>query len=161
MLLNRQLQKTLLSAAAVEFPAPLLPGFTIDLSDRDVVRNLVYLEQHELVTLSKARLNNGHFAIGSVEATAKGMDFLQKDGGLSAILGVVTVRLHDDTIKDLLSMKIQDSDLPPAEKQRWIDQLRELPAETTKHIVLKLVDLGLEKAPDALSTIGRLIGLGL
>jgi hypothetical protein len=122
------------------------------------VRNLVYLEAHGLVRLVKAQLNSGAYSVGLATATEKGMDFLEEDGGLSAILGVVTVKLHDDTIKDLLALKIQESDLPPAEKQRWIDQLRELPAETTKHVVLKLVDLGLEKAPDALNAIGKLLG---
>lgn len=83
---------------------------------------------------------------------------------MGAILGVVTIRLHDDTIKELIQAKILRSDLPETEKKRYLDQLRELPAETTKHLVLKLVDLGLEKGPEAIATIGtylaRIPGLG-
>lgn len=161
MTLNRSLQKQLLSIAAVKFPAPVLHGDGIEFADAATVRNLVYLEEHGLLRLHKSSLNSGEIVVGAVHATAKGMDFIEEDGGLSAILGVVTVKLHDETIKDLLAMKIQESDLPQAEKQRWLDQLRELPAETTKHLVLKLVDLGLEKAPDALSAIGRLLGFAL
>ncbi|GAA4419878.1 hypothetical protein [Acidovorax lacteus] len=151
----------MLAIAASKYPAPVLADDGIDFSNSDCIRNLVYLEEHDLLRLFKSELMSGDVVVGSVQATAKGMDFLEEDGGLSAILGVVTVKLHDETIKDLLALKIQESDLPPTEKQRWLDQLRELPAETTKHLVLKLVDLGLEKAPDALSAIGRLLGVAL
>lgn len=85
------------------------------------------------------------------------MDFLADDGGLSAILGVVTIKLHDDTIKALIEGRILQSDLPEPEKKRFLAQLRELPAETTKHLVLKLVDLGLDKAPTAIETIGTFL----
>lgn len=159
MRLNRALQLEMLTKLADKYPEPLFKGAGIEYESPDVVRNLVYLEAHGLVTLSKAQMNSGAFAVGLATATEKGMDFLEEDGGLSAILGVVTVKLHNETIKDLLALKIQESSLPQAEKQRWLDQLRELPVETTKHLVLKLVDLGLEKAPDALSAIGRLLGL--
>lgn len=161
MTLNRQLQRQLLAAAAAKYPAPLLEDEGVVLEDPAAVINLVYLEEHALLRLVKSQYADGTVSVGAVYATAKGLDFLQEDGGLSAILGVVTVKLHDETIKDLLALKIQESDLPQAEKQRWLDQLRELPAETTKHLVLKLVDLGLEKAPDALSAIGRLLGFAL
>lgn len=161
MRLNRALQLQLLTALADRYPEPVFKDTNIEYDSKDVVRNLVYLEAHGLVTLTKAQMHSGEYVVGLATATQKGMDFLEEDGGLSAILGVVTVKLHDDTIKDLLALKIQESDLPPAEKQRWIDQLRELPAETTKHVVMKLVDLGLEKAPDALSAIGKVMGLVL
>ena len=85
------------------------------------------------------------------------MDFLADDGGLSAILGVVTIKLHDDTIKSLIESKILESDLPEPEKKRFLDHLRELPGEATKHLVLKLVDLGLEKAPTAIEVIGKVL----
>ncbi|CAN7314411.1 hypothetical protein [Acidovorax delafieldii] len=161
MTLNRQQQRRLLAAAAKRYPQPLLSGAEVTLQSPEAIVNLVYLEEHALLRLKKSVNAFGEVSIGAAYATAKGLDFLQEDGGLSAILGVVTVKLHDETIKDLLAMKIQESDLPQAEKQRWLDQLRELPAETTKHLVLKLVDLGLEKAPDALSAIGRLLGFAL
>ena len=69
-----------------------------------------------------------------------------------------TVRLHDDTVKALIAERIKSSDLPPEEKKRWLDSLRELPGETTKHLVLKLVDLGLDQAPAAIAAIGKWLG---
>jgi hypothetical protein len=82
------------------------------------------------------------------------LDFLEDDGGLSAVLGVQTIKIHDDTIKDLIEAKILVSDMPQEDKKRFIAKLKELPAETTKHLVLKLVDLGIEKAPGAIGVLG-------
>jgi len=89
--------------------------------------------------------------------TASGLDFLAEDGGLSAILGVVTIKLHDDTIKELIGLRIQESELPPSDKKRFLDNLRELPGETTKHLVMKLVDMGLEATPQALALLGKVL----
>ena len=157
MRLDRTLQLNLLLQIADQYPGPLLQGMGLDFKDPATVRNLIYLEEHGLLTLTKAELNEGGFAVGLARATAKGMDFLEQDGGLTAILGTVTVRLHDDTIKDLLQRTIQESALTPEEKQRWTDQLRELPVETTKHLVLRLVDMGLDQGPQAIAAIGKLL----
>lgn len=59
------------------------------------------------------------------------------------------MRLHDDTIKDLIAAKVIASDLEPDDKKKYLDQLKELPADATKHLVMKLVDLGVEKIPTA------------
>ncbi|WP_422099111.1 hypothetical protein [Variovorax sp.] len=93
------------------------------------------------------------------QITERGIDFIADDGGLSAILGVVTIRLHDDLVKELVALRIQSSDLPAPEKSKWLDALRELPGETTKHLVLKLVDLGLDRAPLAIAAIRSVLGL--
>lgn len=127
----------------------------------NLAAELYYLDEHGLANVNFSK------AIGqpiprpiSARLTAKGVDFLQDDGGLSAILGIVTIKLHDDTIKDLIEAKIMQSDLPQPDKKRYIDSLRELPAETTKHLVMKLVDMGLDHKDAAISVIGKLLGLG-
>ena len=60
--------------------------------------NLQYLEDHRL---AKVQWFNGmkDRQAASATLTAKGADFLAEDGGLSSILNVVTVRLHEDTLK--------------------------------------------------------------
>ena len=45
-----------------------------------------------------------------------GIDFLTDDGGLSAILGVVTVKLHSDTIQALIAAKIDQAEISDSEK---------------------------------------------
>lgn len=87
------------------------------------------------------------------------MDFLANDGGLSAILGVVTVKFEADTLKAILENRINQSDLSPENKQSMIDSLRELPAESIKHLTMKLLDEGLENLSNAIVLIGTYLGL--
>lgn len=154
---NRQNQREMLEKLMAGYP---------DLVDvqswkyPNLSAELHYLHEHELaqVTFSSSL---GYPTPKPITAklTAKGVDFLQQDGGLSAILGTVTIKLHDDTIKVLIESKIMASNLSQPDKRRYLDALRELPAETTKHLVLKLVDMGLERKEAAVSVIGSLMGL--
>ena len=100
--------------------------------------NLRYLAEHGLVVCNDKNLS------ATVKITAKGIDFLTDDGGLSAILGVVTVRLHSDTIQTLLDAKINEANIPPEEKSRL------------KSILSKMGDVALakfiEKAIDAVTS---------
>lgn len=167
MLLDRQLQLRILNGLST-----LYPEGTYTLADvvgdpqpdeRTLKANAQYLAAHELMESGYQRSgtnsDNSFIEIHEHVITHKGLDFLQDDGGLSAILDVLTVRLHDETVKALIAERITGSDLPPEEKKRWIDALQELPGETTKHLVLKLVDLGLDQAPDAIAAIGKLLGV--
>lgn len=85
--------------------------------------------------------------------TARGLDFLEEDGGLSAILGTVTVKLHADTIRDMLETKIMDSQLPQADKKRFVDTLKELPGEALKTVTNKLVEKACESPQAVISVL--------
>lgn len=122
---------------------------------KDAYPEIRYLEGHGLLEVSGPQYQEWPREAVSVRATSRAIDFLADDGGLSAILGVVTIKLHDDTIKALIEAKILASDLPPPDKQRFLARLRSLPADATKHVVMKLVDLGLDKSPDAISWLGK------
>ena len=155
MKLDRALQHEMLTRLAEHYPNSWT-DFHKHFPRGDADANVHYLEEHGLVVRMESQLGRARI-VGSPQITAQGMDFLADDGGLSAVLGVVTIRLHDDTIKSLIEGRILESELPPPEKQRYLDRLRELPAETTKHLVLKLVDLGLEKGPAAIAAIGSFL----
>lgn len=75
--------------------------------------NLQYLAEHGLVVF-----DNETLITATVKITAKGIDFLMDDGGLSAILGVVTVKLHSDTIQALIA-KIDQAEISDSEKS-WL-----------------------------------------
>lgn len=79
--------------------------------------NLQYLAEHGLVAFDDKAVISDTVISTTVKITAKGIDFLTDDGGLSAILGVFTVKLHSDTIQALLN-KIDQTDIPPEEKSR-------------------------------------------
>ncbi len=157
-MLDRAHQREILEALARLFPEgshdmdELLnrPNTTA----RQTLVNVQYLAGHDLVSSGYKRRgtisDDGFMAMGETCITAKGLDLLADDGGMGAVLGVVTIKIHDDTIRQLIERKVLDSDLPPPDKKRLLGQLRELPSETIKHLALKLVDKGLENGPQAI-----------
>ncbi len=158
MLLDRSMQLKVLKHYADIYPGESYEKWSA-FGDHEhaVAANLFYLQEHGLVKIRGQLASEGSLIYQGGRITAKGIDFLADDGGLSAILGVVTIKLHDDTIKALVEQRILASNLPEPEKKRLIDRLRDLSAETTKHLVLKLVDLGLEKSQDAIALILKLL----
>lgn len=80
--------------------------------------NLEYLAEHGLIIFN----SKTPYAVLTT-ITARGIDFLADDGGLSAILGVVTVKLHSDTIQALIAAKIDQADIPDEEKGRLKTEL--------------------------------------
>ncbi|MFM9487891.1 hypothetical protein [Pseudomonas monachiensis] len=119
--------------------------------------NLYYLRELGLVTLIDSEFVDGSRAIHCATITAKGIDFIEDDGGVSAILGTVTVKLHEDTIRQLVEAKLKAADIPEEQKSSILKALREAPGETTKQLITKLVDLGMENAPKAIPLIQTLL----
>lgn len=151
--LDREFQLQLLKQLANYYPHAHV-GHWKELHEEEatVKVNLFYLRDHGLLE-AEALIQpefGGRFAYRSSRITHRGLDFLENDGGLGAILGVQVIKLHDDTIRELVSMRINQSDLPPADKRNLLDALRELPGESIKHLTMKLLDLGLDKGPDAM-----------
>lgn len=161
MSLDRTLQREILDALA-----PHYSGLRCTLYDKKAepeeknryVTNMLYLQDHGLIDSGLLQGVDGHWSSGGAKITSAGLDFLAEDGGLTAILGVVTIKLHDETIRDLIAARIQASDLPPAEKTGLLDQLRELRGESIKHLTMKLLDVGMENLPAALPLIQRALG---
>ncbi|WP_422101891.1 hypothetical protein [Vreelandella sp.] len=86
--------------------------------------------------------------------TAKGVDFLEEDGGLSAVLDTVTVKLHADTIRDLIEAKIiSNQDISIEEKTSLLKSLKKMPEEAMRQLTQKLIGYGLEQAPSAWGAI--------
>lgn len=156
--LNRALQRRLLEQIADGYPDFVEPddlGF--DQADPAWVQNVAYLEEHGLVE------NRGHVALDGPpcillsKITAQGIDFLSEDGGLNAVLNVVTVRLDGDTLKALLTQKVEESPLPPEEKSRIKELLQKAGEEGLKKATTLLVEAAVKHAPD----IGRIVQAAL
>ncbi|MCJ8005716.1 hypothetical protein MU483_13665 [Staphylococcus aureus] len=158
-LLDRGFQETLLQELATLYPEDAeissLPAYG---EGNRLLVNATYLAEHGLMEVRLNRLD-GRLTLSFAKITAKGMDFLQDDGGLGAILGVVTIRLHEETLRQLIEAKVLESDLPQTQKQRLIAQLRQLPAETTKHLAMELVTAGLKSWPAALLLLRNAVGM--
>jgi hypothetical protein len=151
--LNRTLQKELLDRLKECYPN--------DLDARnlsaDEVFNLAYLVEHGLCWARPAppTLNNQVSFLGA-RITARGLDFLQDDGGLTAVLGTVTVKLHADTIKDLLKTEIEKSTLPNNEKSALRQQIESLPETALQTASTTLIQTGILHMPNIVQWITNL-----
>ena len=163
MRLDREYQLKLLSMLSEHFPnnyyalAEHLPPESTDEVEAKYVANILYLEEHGLVVSHVGRNLDGTFNIGAPIITANGLDFLKDDGGLRAILGIVTVRLEADTLKAILEAKINESHADQSLKIKMISQLRDLPLAATKHLASELLKKALDHLPDAIQSIQNLL----
>ena len=115
-----------------------------------VVCNFYYLHGHNLIERNQVASN--YYRI-----TSYGVDFIEQDGGLSAILGIKTVKLHSDTVselRNLLADKLDKSELPEAEKAKLQEKLAEYGDVGIKHLITKLLDAGVQTLPQLISTLG-------
>ncbi len=158
MKLDRNLQRQILEALRDCYPERHDALFD-SLDDCDnheaFLANLYYLGEHGLI-LSGNITTFGPLYI-EPKITARGLDFLADDGGLTTILGVVTVKLHDDTLRQLIAAKVEQADLPAPEKKRLLDQIRELQPKALEHLTMKLLDQGLESSGKVLAMIAGAI----
>lgn len=166
MRIDRELQNSVLTVLSENYPNFTDRALWHQLQelagndDDTLVANLLYLESHGLVTSGiKSGMTDYAISINELKITHRGLDFLLNDGGLSAILNVVTVKFHDDTIKQIADFIDQNVE-NPEDKQKFLNQLKQLPADATKHIVLQLVSKGLGQIPNAVQWLQTVLHLG-
>lgn len=152
MKLDRARQLEILNALSEIYPK-YADGRSFEELKNEDVANIWYLKEQGLIEGGIDMSISQSLIFQSAKITARGMDFLADDGGISAILGTVTVRLHADTIKDLLLSKIEAS-TAPAEKKSWLKkQLDIASSETIKKIIGSLLDEGVKHAPDIIRLV--------
>jgi hypothetical protein len=117
-------------------------------SDNRLLVNLSYLAEHGLIEFSTRTLVSREIFMGFAKITAVGMDFVADDGGLSAILGVVTVKLHENTVRDLLVANVTASDTPTSTKEQLIAKIKGLPTDALGSLTEKALDAGLASIPN-------------
>ena len=121
------------------------------------IDNALYLDEHGLLISGLEKDLSNNFAHAGMKITAAGLDFLEDDGGLSAILGVITIRLHADTIKSLLLDKVEASNISKEEKSKLRKHLDSLSGEAWKEAGKYLAQQGLHHLPDAVGWLYKLI----
>ncbi|MBI6486118.1 hypothetical protein ETG59_07370 [Proteus mirabilis] len=150
---NRVLQLRILEVAVQDYPNTIQPeNIPTDLSDIDndiLLKNIAYLSEEEMITGGVIDVMAGAFPeLTLVKATRHAVNLLTEEGSISTSLKVITVRLHDETlneIRDFITLNVPD----PEERKGYLQRLKELPADATKHIVLQLLGKGLNQIPDA------------
>jgi hypothetical protein len=159
-LLDRGLQLELLRQLGNVYPREAEPEkLPIGMAQNDPrwLVNMSYLAEQGLVTITESRCLDD-VAILDARINARGLDFLQADGGLGAVLNVVTVRLQADTLRALIEERAERGDVPPEEKTRVMRWLQHAGAEGLAEATRRLVGAALDHAPDALRLLGTLPG---
>lgn len=156
MKIDRALQNLILEKLRDRYPADFFQMEEFG-DPAEAAGNLFYLKELGLVTLNWTDFQDGSQAIHLARITAQGIDFLEDDGGVGAILGTVTVKLHEDTLRQLIEAKLSAANIPEEQKSSILKAFREAPGETTKQLITKLVDLGMENAPKAIPLIQTLL----
>lgn len=162
-LLDRAFQREILNKLASVYPK--IPNFRRlfhedwDARQDEYVRNIHYLYEHGLVTAKFSQPINGPIDVVIAQITARGLDFLADDGGLSAILGVLTVKLHEDTIKALLVQKVEAAAGDATVKSNLIAKIKEVPSEALGTVTQRALEAGLDHAPDLLGSLSKWLGL--
>ena len=164
MLLDREMQLEILQELSDIYPN------SMDLSKKypkgsefaaKYVANLAYLQDHGLISHRSVLVSDTHGDYSSQASagaiTHRGIDFLADDGGLSAILGVVTIKFETEQFRSLIESLVLASNLPSDQKQSMIDAIKELPAESVKHIAGRLMDSSWDNFDSLMSMIQNFI----
>lgn len=159
--LDREMQFRLLRSLADAYPQRCTrPPPEYAAQPKTVLANLLYLDEHGLcVAHIEEWMGENGMGWGYPIITAKGLDFLADDGGLHAILSVITVRFDAATLRQLINKKIDDLDEPEETKSVLKEHLKALPEAALKAGTTDLVATGLEHLPNALHWLQRLVGL--
>lgn len=142
--IQRQVLENLMQAYPNHLSSDTYTSITSLFADDDsFVGNLLYLEDHGLI-ISGLKQGTNNYTINSsaMKITAKGIDFLQQDGGLSAILNVTTIKFHRDAVvvlEDLIAI----SNMTAEEKEKAKSTLEELSLEALKVVVQTATTAGL------------------
>lgn len=152
-MLNRALQQEILIQTAKAYPFALgYEELSTDIwkntEEKELARELQYLVEHGLLDKDAISFSiDNQISLRNIKITNKGMDFLQEDGGLSAILNVVTVKFEADTLKAILTSKIDAADIPADEKSELMKAVEGLPADGLRHLMTKVLDKGMDSIP--------------
>lgn len=168
MNLDRSLQLEVLRKISEVYPFSWRPQLKVESAEyHSLAINIHYLKGHGLLSESSTITKdnplddntNGILLINKPKITEKGLDFLQDDGGLSAILNTLTIKFEADQLRTILVNQINQSNLEPEKKKSIKDALDELPSESIKHLTMKLLDEGLENLPSAILLIASYLGM--
>ena len=155
MRLDRDLQREILLSCREAYPGYV--EYTHEERYREGLQaNLIYLHEHGLIT---GTLVNGNVELVNPRITATGLDFLEDDGGVSAILRTVTVKIDQDDLRSLIAARVDASDLLPEEKESLSHAMRSLPAQILRDLTTRLVHEAVDQWPGALRLFQAYAGL--
>jgi hypothetical protein len=154
-MLDRELQRELLTKLREAYPEVLDLSALARYDEVHLHKNAFYLVEHGLVepVAQRKDVMGAPSMILVARITAEGLDFLEEDGGLSAILGTVTVRLAPDTLRALLEARVDASSLPAAEKATLKSKIGQMASKAAEKVFWKLFEEMLKRSDVAVDVM--------
>ncbi len=149
MRLDRALQLQILEFLREQYPSPGKLQTQEFSRHPHFVGTCFYLEEHGLISRPHVNFAGEKMTAGDPTITAQGLDFLEDDGGVSAILKTVTIRFDPDNIRRLVEEKVLALNLPKKKEETALSTLKGLSVEGLKTLVDKIIKKGIE-SPDLL-----------
>lgn len=147
MLLDRNFQLELLTKLSDIYPNHL--DFSANHPSNDAnyakaLANIYYLQEHGLISadsvIEQACIGGEYwYYLSKGRITKDGLDLLADDGGLKAILNVITVKIDAMQMARLLR---SFAALNSEDRQSLLDTLKNAPQTTVEHLISKAVDMG-------------------
>ena len=155
MKLDRSLQLIILEYFKDSYPdiESVVPLQALN-DNEDFTPNMHYLIEHGLIKkigMSGAWGEGITPDIIQAKITAKGLDFLEDDGGVGAILKTITVKFDPDDFRkliELIALKLDKSKIPSDKKESLMSLLKDAPAHALKSLYTKLINTGVDKVTD-------------
>ena len=119
----------------------------------DSEANLWYLWEHGLIDAKQTASISKPTEIYNLKITASGLDFIEDDGGMSAILRTVTVKIDPGDLQALLAARVESSDLSDKEKKRLTQTIRSLGTRTLENLAFRYVKEAVTHLPDAVQLL--------
>lgn len=160
MNIDRDMQSRILNQLKDVYPGIKSKSDFTDYTNVDFNGNIQYLYEHGLIGGHASQKFGQPLKLTSITITAKGLDFLEDDGGLGAILGTVTIRFEKDTLRQLLDSKFSTAALPPEKKSAFREALAKISDEGLKTAVKRMTEHAISNIPEMLDFLGRLITPG-
>lgn len=151
---RREARVALLRRMAEAYPDEIYP----EREDKQELGDLLYLAQHGLFDVEMDNTIGAHRTWDTAVITAAGLDFLDETGGIGAELNSVTVRLHQDTIRELLLAQVDALDIPAPQKATFRKHLGDISKKALADGLKDLLLAGLRQTPQALDTLRKLLG---
>lgn len=155
--MNRELHREILLEMQMVYPRQKDYQHLKKEGNTDKICALAYLAGHGLINVVWSREISDPFNPLWASITVQGLDFIADDGGLSGILNVVTVKLHAETIRDLLIKKIESTSIPAAKRSSLIQAIRNLPGRALEKLTDKMLDSGADFLVGKAHELGTLL----
>ena len=152
---DRELQGKILQYLNERYPEEVRTDKITGNGQDNFNRCMHYLYEHELIDGQISQEFREVDSFLTAKITAQGIDFLADDGGLSAILGVVTIKIHSDSIKELIDTKIEASTLPVENKSKLKEAIKNAPSTVVAEALKRLTGMAFDHGPDALDFLHK------